>query len=82
MGSASIKAVRRMLMKLTKELPNASSFYTMVEYDNSLIILYENAMYQLSSPVGPWVEMKQKLEIMLQPKIVSFLVPDEIVNCH
>ena len=64
------------------ELPNASSD-AMVEYDNSLIIFDDNAMYQLSSPVGPWVEMKQKLKGIdrFRGGSISFLVPDEIVNC-
>ena len=38
-------------------------------------------MFQLSSPEGPWLAMKQKLKGWRRNHI-AFLVPDEIVNCH
>ena len=68
-------------------LPKAVGFGTMVEFQNSVIIVSgngegdERSMYQLSSPTGPWVEMKQKLK-EARGDNVSFLVPDELVNCH
>jgi len=63
---------------------------TMIEYNNSVILVGvdgpsegvdSNHLYQLSSPTGQWVEMKQTLK-QERSRHVSFLVPDNIVNCH
>jgi hypothetical protein len=59
----------------------------MIEYQGSVIIVGGDEqsgrrhLYQLSSPVEPWVLMKQTLKYdhFLQ---VSFFVPDELVNCY
>ena len=69
------------------ELPKTASFGTVVEFQNSIILVGGKGevdgrhMYQLSSPIGNWTEMKQTLK---QPRrnYASFLVPDELVNCH
>ena len=69
------------------ELPQTIYSSTMVEYNNSVILIggrydgsYNRHLYKLSSPNGTWSEMKQVLKT---PRAfhVSFLVPDEIVNC-
>jgi hypothetical protein len=68
-------------------LPYAAGLSTMIEFQNSVILVGGGGggdgqhLYQLSSPNGTWVEMKQTLK---EPREghVSFLVPDEIVNCH
>ncbi len=70
------------------ELPDTATSSKMIEYNNSVILIggYDRygrnqPLYQLSSPKGPWIAMKQILkEIRLDP--VPFLVPDEVVNCH
>jgi len=68
-------------------LPNTANIPTMVEYKNSVILVGGEIgvdgqhLYQLSSPAGPWVEMKQTLKEK-RSRHVSFLVPDEIVNCY
>jgi len=68
-------------------LPNNAYFSTMTEYKNSFILVggYSGVdgqhLYQLSSPTGLWLEMKQTLREK-RSMHVSFLVPDEIVNCH
>jgi len=68
-------------------LPSAAEFPTMTEYNNSVILVGGaygvdgQHLHQLSSPTGPWVEMKQTLKEK-RSRHVSFLVPDEIVNCH
>ena len=59
----------------------------MVEYQNGVIVIGGRSagdgrrMFQLTSPFGNWTEMKQTLK---EPRshFVSFLVPDELVNCH
>ncbi len=68
---------------LGPELPQSLIRAKMIEYDNSVIIMDDKNLYQLSSPAGPWVKMKQKVkerESLDRP--ITFLVPDEIVNCH
>jgi hypothetical protein len=68
-------------------LPNAARLSTLTEYKNSVILVGGEGgvdgqhLYQLSSPAGPWLEMKQTLREK-RSMHVSFLVPDEIVNCH
>jgi len=75
------------------EVPKAGYAATMVEYNNSVILiggvgddgvdglLDGHHLYQLSSPNGPWIEMRQTLR-KERDNFVSFLVPDELVNCH
>ena len=65
----------------------------MIEYKNSVILIGGHGdddvedlldgyhLYQLSSPNGTWTEMKQTLKNE-RDNHVSFLVPDEIVNCN
>ncbi len=68
-------------------LPYAAGLSTMIEFQNSVILVGGGGggdvqhLYQLSFPNGTWAEMKQTLK---EPREghVSFLVPDEIVNCH
>ena len=68
-------------------LPEAAWLSTMIEFQNSVILIGGELgvdgrhLYQLSSPSGAWVEMKQTLK---EPRVghMSFLVPDELVNCH
>jgi hypothetical protein len=68
-------------------LPRAAWLSTMIEFQNSVILIGGELgvdgrhLYQLTSPSGTWVEMKQTLK---EPRAghVSFLVPDELVNCH
>ncbi len=68
-------------------LSTTSMMSTMVEYQNSVVLIggFGGAdgrhLYQLSSPNGTWVEMKQTLKEK-RFQHVSFLVPDELVNCH
>ena len=68
------------------DLPTISYDATMVEYNNTVILVGggedANQLYQLSSPKGLWVEMKQTLKSKRAAGHVAFLVPDEIVNCH
>ena len=53
---------------------------TMNELENSVVLVGGHNLYQLSSPSGPWVEMNQTLKDERWGH-VSFLVPDELVNC-
>ena len=72
------------------DLPKDSYKATMVEYNNTVILIGGSDrpggsgypyLYQLSSPKESWVTMKQRLKVGRSDH-VSFLVPDEIVNCH
>ena len=69
------------------ELPKAVKESTMIEYDNSVILIGGKGevdgfhLYQLFSPNGSWLEMKQTLKTN-RSLHVAFLVPDELVNCH
>ena len=74
-----------MLVKLTLAISA-----TMIAYNNSVILVGvdgpsegvdANHLFQLTSPSGPWVEMRQTLKHE-RSRHVSFLVPDKIVNCH
>ena len=68
-------------------LPLSSYYSTIVEFNNTVILVGGDHgvdgrhMYQLSDPEGRWVEMKQILK-QSRNRHLSFLVPDEIVNCH
>lgn len=58
----------------------------MVEYNNTVILVGGDnpdaqQLYQLFSPKGPWIKMKQFLKTTRWFH-AAFLVPDEIVNCH
>ena len=59
----------------------------MVEYQDGVILIGGSGeadgrhMYQLSSPNGTWAKMKQTLKERRNYH-VSFLIPDELVNCH
>ena len=69
------------------ELPMKMTASTMTEFQNSAIVtggIGETDglhLYRLSSPIGPWIEMKQNLKEG-RYWLVSFLVPDELVNCY
>jgi hypothetical protein len=68
-------------------LPKTSYYSTIVEFNNTLILVGGDHgvdglhMYQLSDREGHWVEMKQILK-QGRNRHLSFLVPDEVVNCH
>jgi 16S rRNA U516 pseudouridylate synthase RsuA-like enzyme len=65
-------------------LPKAIFASTMNEFQNGVILIGgENQveLYQLTSPNGTWTKMKQTLKEGRYGH-VSFLVPDELVNCH
>ena len=40
-----------------------------------------DALFQLKSPEGPWIELEQKLKEK-RSQINAFLVPDDLVNCQ
>jgi hypothetical protein len=69
------------------ELPNAAFVSTMLNYEDSLIMvggirgLEGDRLYRHSSPHGEWVEMKQTLKEK-RGAHVSFLVPDHLVTCQ
>ncbi len=72
------------------DLPEGIVDATMVEYNNSVIIIggsndvgwrKRNDLYQLFSPKGPWIKMRQTLKEK-RSSHVSFLVPDELVSCN
>ncbi len=77
--------------KLGPALPNPGWGLTMVEYGSSVIAIGGGGwgfdsmdgfqLFQLSSPAGPWVVMRQSLRVGRHLH-VSFLVPDHLVNCH
>ena len=71
---------------LGPDLPIIPYDAAMVEYNNTMILVgggeEANRLYQLLSPKGLWVEMKQTLKSKRAGGHVAFLVPDEIVNCH
>jgi hypothetical protein len=69
-------------------LQNIIGWTAMVELEESLILVggsngfvEYSLLFQLSSPEGPWIEMKQTLK---EPRAYhsAFLVPDDLVNCH
>jgi hypothetical protein len=65
-------------------LPKAIWASTMNEFKNGVILMggYDQFyLYQLTSPNGTWTKMKQTLR-GIRGRHVSFLVPDELVNCH
>jgi hypothetical protein len=65
-------------------LPKAIIESTMNEFQNGVILIggyYQFDLYQLTSPNGTWTKMRQTLKEARYAH-VSFLVPDELVNCH
>ncbi len=65
-------------------LPKAIWASTMNEFQNGVILIGGDKqvdLYQLTSPNGTWTKMKQTLKVARYGH-VSFLVPDELVNCH
>jgi len=72
---------------LGPQLPKTAGFGTVLEFQNSIILVGGEGevdrkhMYKLSSPNGHWTEMKQILKEK-RSRHASFLVPDELVNCH
>ena len=73
--------------KVGPNLPLGGDGQAMAEFKNGVIIIGGRSagdsrrIFQLTSPFGNWTEMKQTLK---EPRshFVSFLVPDELVNCH
>ena len=76
------------------KLPKITYAGVMIEFQNSVILvggvgkyagIEDNAdgqhLYKLSSPDGPWIEMKQTLKER-RDWFVAFLIPDELVTCH
>jgi N-acetylneuraminic acid mutarotase len=69
-------------------LPKGIVYSALVEYKNTLILVggqvpggESQHLYQLSSPDGSWVEMKQTLKVARTTHI-AFLIPDELNACH
>ncbi len=68
-------------------LPLAVIESAMNEFGNGVILIGGRGdtdghkIYQLSSPNGTWMKMKQALKEK-RSHAVSFLIPDEIVKCH
>jgi hypothetical protein len=65
-------------------LPKAIWASTMNELQNGVILIGGDKqvdLYQLTSPNGAWTKMKQTLK-GTRGRHVSFLIPDELVNCH
>ncbi len=66
-------------------LPKGIWASTMNEFQNGVILIggyYEyDLLYELTSPNGTWTKMKQTLKEARYGH-VSFLVPDELVDCH
>jgi hypothetical protein len=69
------------------ELPRAAFEATMIEFNNSLIMIGGTGsvdgqhLYKLASTDDKWIEMDQTLK-KIRSLHVAFLVPDELVNCH
>jgi hypothetical protein len=65
------------------KLPQDVEINIIIEYNNSLVAIDNGyQLYQLSSPNGPWIKMRHSLNKSTMYTLMSFLVPDEIVNCH
>jgi hypothetical protein len=70
-----------------QSLPDSilTTFGSTVSFQNSVIYTGNSPaprhLYHLTSPNGPWTEMKQIIRQQRGPH-VAFLVPDELVNCH
>jgi len=70
-------------------LKNKTRLSALVEYKNTLILVGGEGprgvatqhLYQLSSPNGSWVEMRQTLKVARSGH-VAFLIPEELTACH
>jgi hypothetical protein len=70
-------------------LPKGIAYSALVEYKNTLIlvggqgpgVVETQHLYQLSSPNGSWVEMRQTLKVA-RSRHVAFLIPEELSACH
>jgi hypothetical protein len=68
-------------------LPKKAFLSTMVEYENSVILIDGDGgvdglhLFRLDSPQGQWIQLRQTLK-QTRFAHVSFLVPDELVNCY
>jgi hypothetical protein len=68
-------------------LPDKAFLSTMVEYENSVILIDGDGgvdglhLFRLDSPQGQWIQLRQTLK-QTRFAHVSFLVPDELVNCY
>ena len=67
------------------ELPEPAYGSTMIDYNSTVVLIddfYENHfLYQLLSPNGTWIKMKQMLK-KSRFRQVSLFVPDKLVNCY
>ncbi len=70
-------------------LPKVITAARMTEFQDGVLLVAGTGgsdvdgrhLFQLSSPNGPWTEMKQTLREG-RYHAVSFFIPDEIANCH
>jgi N-acetylneuraminic acid mutarotase len=70
-------------------LPKGIVYSALVEYKNTLILVggqgtggaESQHLYQLSSPDGSWVEMRETLKVA-RSKHIAFLIPDDLTTCH
>ena len=69
-------------------LPEISFLSDMIEYNEMVIAVGggtytegTNKLYKLTTPDGDWLEMKQSLN-QKRMNHITFLVPDDLVNCH
>ena len=71
--------------ELGPELPGPAYGSTMTDFKSTVVLIgdfFENRfLYQLSSPDGPWIKMKQMLK-KSRFRHVSFFVPNKLVNCY
>ncbi len=80
-------------MKLTpgwilgSSLPLSSNHPSLIELQGRVILIGGHGksdgmhLYQLDSPDGTWIEMKQTLKERRFDSI-AFLIPDELTDCH
>ena len=65
------------------ELPDLFYNAVLVQYKESVVLVGRYGgvnMYQLSSPDGTWIEMKQTFPIVLE-FFIAFLIPEELIDC-
>ena len=68
-------------------LPLTAYQSTLIEFQGSVVLIGGQGkvdgfhLYQLDSPTGNWIEMKQALKEQRSDSI-AFLIPDELVDCH
>ena len=71
------------------KMPYAVYHAILVQYKESVVLVGGDGhydvdryrIYQLSSPDGTWIEMKQTLPIEVN-KPIAFLIPDELIDCE